>query len=116
MYTPGLMNTSSFVGTHKFLPPEVVNGSQGYDGRKVDIWAAGVTLFNMLTGLFPFDTPADSTNSPNSPSLYDAIMNDPLVIPVVIDDDLECQDLLHSTIFTFRAGTNIRITCEKSPT
>jgi serine/threonine-protein kinase SRK2 len=27
----------------------------GYDGKKVDVWAAGVLLFVMLLGMFPFE-------------------------------------------------------------
>jgi serine/threonine protein kinase len=38
------MKTSTFAGTHQFLAPEVTSGKDDYDGEKVDVWAAGVTL------------------------------------------------------------------------
>ncbi len=41
----------------------------GYDGKKVDVWAAGVLLFVMLAGMFPFETQDDSFN--NTTGLYD---------------------------------------------
>lgn len=44
IYTNEPMLTSSFVGTHKFLSPEVIRGEGKYHGEKVDIWACGVTL------------------------------------------------------------------------
>ena len=33
-YTNESMRTSAFTGTHKFLSPEVVDGSLGFDGEK----------------------------------------------------------------------------------
>ncbi len=42
--------------------------SNGYDGKKVDVWAAGVLLFVMLTGMFPFETDDDNSNTAG---LYD---------------------------------------------
>lgn len=41
----------------------------GYDGKKVDVWAAGVLLFVMLAGMFPFETQDDNFN--NTAGLYD---------------------------------------------
>ncbi len=45
------------VGSTQYMAPEMIRvlqtGIGGYD-NKVDIWAAGVTLFNMMTGRQPF--------------------------------------------------------------
>lgn len=46
-----------------------------FQGFKVDVWAAGVTLWNMLTGTYPFE--GDSIYS-----LYAAIGSGKYVIPV----------------------------------
>ncbi|KAL3115436.1 hypothetical protein niasHT_020109 [Heterodera trifolii] len=43
-------------GTPKFQPPEVVSGTQKrFRGRLVDIWSCGVTLYNLVSGCYPFD-------------------------------------------------------------
>lgn len=42
-----------FCGTPSFMAPEIVNKQDCY-GPPVDIWALGVVLFVMLTGVFPF--------------------------------------------------------------
>eukprot|EP00039_Didymoeca_costata_P004427 m.73285 g.73285 ORF g.73285 m.73285 type:complete len:459 (+) comp12394_c0_seq2:277-1653(+) len=42
-------------GTTPFQPPEVVSGaSKPYHGFKADVWASAVTLWNMVTGSYPF--------------------------------------------------------------
>ena len=44
-------------GTVGFLSPEVfkTGNSKEVRGRELDIWACGVTLYNMLTNAFPFE-------------------------------------------------------------
>ncbi|EPY23861.1 serine/threonine-protein kinase-like protein [Strigomonas culicis] len=42
-------------GSKHYVAPEIVQGV-GYDGASVDVWAAGVVLFALLTGSFPFDS------------------------------------------------------------
>eukprot|EP00186_Timspurckia_oligopyrenoides_P003070 CAMPEP_0182441804 /NCGR_PEP_ID=MMETSP1172-20130603/804_1 /TAXON_ID=708627 /ORGANISM="Timspurckia oligopyrenoides, Strain CCMP3278" /LENGTH=359 /DNA_ID=CAMNT_0024636353 /DNA_START=46 /DNA_END=1125 /DNA_ORIENTATION=- len=48
------VNVSRTSGSPAFQAPEIALGEKEYDGTKVDIWAAGVTLFYMLTGTVPF--------------------------------------------------------------
>ena len=45
------------VGTVGFFSPEVfkTGNSKEVRGRELDIWACGVTLYNMLTNAFPFE-------------------------------------------------------------
>ena len=42
------------LGTNEFMAPEILAG-RNYDGRQTDIFAAGVTLFIMVTRSYPFE-------------------------------------------------------------
>ncbi|XP_058056966.1 serine/threonine-protein kinase stk11 isoform X1 [Anopheles bellator] len=42
-------------GSPAFQPPEIANGHEVFSGFKVDIWSTGVTLYNITTGLYPFE-------------------------------------------------------------
>ena len=42
-------------GTPTFQPPEIANGQETFSGFKVDVWSTGVTLFNFVTGGYPFE-------------------------------------------------------------
>ncbi|PSN51071.1 Serine/threonine-protein kinase STK11 [Blattella germanica] len=42
-------------GSPAFQPPEIANGHERFSGFKVDIWSSGVTLFNITTGIYPFE-------------------------------------------------------------
>ena len=45
--------TGAIVGTPVYMSPELVNGEETRD-RCMDIWAAGVILYRLVTGRFPF--------------------------------------------------------------
>jgi len=49
-----LDDTEKFAGTPAYQPPEVANGCRSFKALKVDVWAAGVTLYVMATGRVPF--------------------------------------------------------------
>lgn len=57
------------IGTPEYMGPELISSRTGYDGKKVDVWAAGVLLYVMLIGMFPFETQDDNYN--NTAGLYD---------------------------------------------
>ncbi|KAK2159643.1 hypothetical protein LSH36_149g04063 [Paralvinella palmiformis] len=42
-------------GSPAFQPPEIANGDDTFSGFKVDIWSSGVTLYNIMTGKYPFE-------------------------------------------------------------
>jgi serine/threonine-protein kinase SRK2 len=51
-------NMYTQIGTPVYMSPELMNQAtkeKGYDGRSVDVWAAGILLLVMLLGSFPFD-------------------------------------------------------------
>lgn len=49
-----LDETEKFAGTPSFQPPEVAQGQRSFSATKVDIWAAGVTLYYMVEFTAPF--------------------------------------------------------------
>jgi len=51
-----LITKQSRCGKPNYMSPEVVESRGPFDGFSVDMWANGVILFIMLTGVPPFDT------------------------------------------------------------
>ncbi|KAL7748592.1 hypothetical protein RI367_006003 [Sorochytrium milnesiophthora] len=82
MYTDNLL-CQTFAGTHQFLSPEVTTGEVGIIGDKIDIWAAGITLYFMWTGTFPF-----KLIDQNIMSLYEQIQTSPFPVPPGISGDM----------------------------
>lgn len=82
-----LGRTNSFVGTRRYMSPEQLKGRQnmqrGY-GAPADVWAMGVTLYNMLTGDHPF---ARKVSSRNSAAMFSAIQNEEIAYPKWLSDE-----------------------------
>ncbi|CCW62296.1 unnamed protein product [Phytomonas sp. EM1] len=41
-------------GTLKYCAPELLHENPSYDGRKVDVWATGITIYLVIFGVHPF--------------------------------------------------------------
>jgi len=41
-------------GSPAFQPPEIASGAERFSGVKGDVWAAGISLFYIVTGQYPF--------------------------------------------------------------
>lgn len=69
-------------GSPAFQPPEIANGDNHFSGFKLDLWACGVTLFNITTGLYPFE-------SDNIYKLFEIIGKGEFEIPKFIESSLK---------------------------
>uniref|UniRef100_A0A915LWS7 Non-specific serine/threonine protein kinase n=1 Tax=Meloidogyne javanica TaxID=6303 RepID=A0A915LWS7_MELJA len=79
-------------GTPKFQPPEIVSGAQGkFRGSLVDIWACGVTLYNMVSGEYPFEGDVIM-------KLFENIINHPLHMPSNVQLSADLEQLLHGML------------------
>ena len=53
--TRRLMKPQGVCGKHNYMSPEVMSNTEPFDGFAIDLWAAGVILYIMLTGFPPYD-------------------------------------------------------------
>ncbi|MCL7041630.1 hypothetical protein MKW94_018837 [Papaver nudicaule] len=84
----------STVGTPAYIAPEVLSRKE-YDGKTADVWSAGVTLYVMLVGAYPFEDPEDPRNFKKT---IGRIMSVTYTIPDYVRVSAECRHLL-SQIF-----------------
>ena len=68
-------------GSPAFQPPEIANGDDTFPGFKVDVWSAGVTLYNITTGKYPFE-------GENIYKLYENIGKGEYQIPEEVSESL----------------------------
>jgi serine/threonine-protein kinase 11 len=77
------------VGTPAFQAPETAAAQPHCSGYKIDIWASGVTLYNMISGRYPFD-------GSNNYTLFESIMRCEYSMPLEADSQL--ADLLYGIL------------------
>ncbi|KAG8469620.1 hypothetical protein KFE25_006075 [Diacronema lutheri] len=80
-------------GTPAFHPPEVASGCTDLSGSKTDVWAAGVTLFLIVTGSVPFS----GTSLIN---LYDNIAAGEYIEPPVLAEQPALAELVRGLLAT----------------
>jgi serine/threonine protein kinase len=86
MVTTGTLRkaATTLSGTPYWMSPEVVTDDQGYNPYKADIWSAGCTVGEMLTGKVPWTPMANVMSIMNklaqSKGWPDAIPKDPAVL------------------------------------
>jgi serine/threonine protein kinase len=68
-----LMKPQGVCGKHNYMSPEIFSNTAAFDGFAIDLWAAGVILYIMLTGFPPYDQ-ANRTDQ-----RFDLIVNGSLV-------------------------------------
>jgi serine/threonine-protein kinase len=75
-----MTSSNDAMGTPLYMPPEQIKGARDVDARG-DVWSLGVTLFEAVTGVLPFE-------APNPAALLYAIAHSPARVPSSIRGDL----------------------------
>ncbi|WKY12729.1 hypothetical protein Q1695_003938 [Nippostrongylus brasiliensis] len=93
-------------GTPKFQAPELVSGNtEFYSGFASDLWSCGVTLYNMISGLYPFEGAVIMR-------LFDNIAHADLVMPTNVELNEDLVVLLKG-LLTKDAKKRFTIECVK---
>jgi serine/threonine-protein kinase 11 len=78
-------------GSPAFQPPEVAAGLPQFSGYKVDVWAAGVSLFLLSTGRVPFE-------GASLIQLFDQIAAGAFTVPPALAADAPLVELVHGLL------------------
>jgi len=78
-----LTGTGDFLGTLPYMSPEQIRAAKHVDQR-ADLWSVGVILFQMLTGVRPF-------NGKNPASIMDSVRNAAIPAPSAVLPELGTQ-------------------------
>lgn len=55
-----LMKPQGVCGKSNYMSPEILYNREAFDGFAIDLWAAGVILYIMLTGFPPYDSSSET--------------------------------------------------------
>ena len=77
-----------YCGTPNYMAPEIVRKEE-YEALAVDIWASGVLLFLLVTGIFPFGSSKES-------KVFKRILNHDLIFPEYLSG--LCKDLINKML------------------
>mmetsp|Transcript_28207 Transcript_28207/g.31710 ORF Transcript_28207/g.31710 Transcript_28207/m.31710 type:complete len:415 (-) Transcript_28207:50-1294(-) len=68
-----LIKPQGVCGKHNYMSPEIYANTNAFDGFSIDLWAAGVILYIMLTGFPPYDQASQTDQR------FDLIVNGNLI-------------------------------------
>ena len=77
-----------FCGSPSYMAPEIIN-KQEFSGPPVDIWAAGIVLYLLVTGSFPFKSNVEQ-------KVFDKIKKGDFIVPDYVSS--LCKDLIVSIL------------------
>ncbi|KAG1657779.1 hypothetical protein FOA52_012856 [Chlamydomonas sp. UWO 241] len=101
------------VGTLSYMAPEVVKShGQLYNAKLADLWSAGVVLYVMLFGVYPFDLDENLVlpESQRSALMLERMDSERYAIPATVVLSSDCGDILSQLL---KPEPSQRITLEQ---
>ena len=78
-------------GTTRYLPPEMASGKTFLSNPKLDVWALGIILYQMVQGQFPFE-------GKNENEVVQSIIKSPLRFRKRIKISSSCKELIEGML------------------
>jgi serine/threonine-protein kinase len=72
-----IVNNGKMIGKYHYSPPEQINGHYESINQTSDIYAAGITFYELLSGVLPFNNP--NVNELMRMQINDAIPPNPMI-------------------------------------